>query len=116
MVTPTFATVVIVVFLVVFGIIMPILNKRFPKFVSYRWSVVVVILALLLGALLDFSALSEDSRHCLLVGGLVIVGGYVLLRTVEKALANGWLRGIRLDVRKGDASATLSSSDAEKKS
>lgn len=102
MVTPTFATIVIVVFLVVFGIIMPILNKKFPKFISYRWSVVVVILALLLGAILDFDALSENVRHCLLVGGLIIVGGYVLLRTVEKALANGWLRGAEIEAEKGD--------------
>lgn len=102
MVTPTFATIVIVAFLVVFGIIMPILNKKFPKFISYRWSVVVVILALLLGAILDFNALSENVRHCLLVGGLVIVGGYVLLRTVEKALANGWLRGAEIEAEKGD--------------
>lgn len=102
MVTPTFATIVIVVFLVVFGIVMPILNKKFPKFISYRWSVVVVILALLLGAILDFDALSENVRHCLLVGGLIIVGGYVLLRTVEKALANGWLRGAEIEAEKGD--------------
>lgn len=102
MVTPNFATIVIVAFLVVFGIIMPILNKKFPKFISYRWSVVVVILALLLGAVLDFDALSENVRHCLLVGGLVIVGGYVLLRTIEKALANGWLRGAEIEAEKGD--------------
>lgn len=102
MVTPNFATIVIVVFLVVFGIVMPILNKKFPKFISYRWSVVVVILALLLGAVLDFDALSENVRHCLLVGGLVIVGGYVLLRTIEKALANGWLRGAEIEAEKGD--------------
>lgn len=102
MVTPNFATIVIVVFLVVFGIVMPILNKKFPKFISYRWSVVVVILALLLGAVLDFDALSENVRHCLLIGGLVIVGGYVLLRTIEKALANGWLRGAEIEAEKGD--------------
>lgn len=113
MVTPTFATIVIVAFLAVFGVIMPILNKKFPKFISYRWSVVVVILALLLGAVLDFDALSDNARYCLLVGGLIIAGGYVFLRTIEKALANGWLRGLRLDVRKGDASASLHSDGGE---
>lgn len=115
MLSPETATIIIVAFLVVFGIIMPILNKKLPKFISYRWSVIVVILALLIGAVLDFDALSEQVRYGLIVGGLVIAGGYILLRTVEKALANGWLRGVRLDVRKGDASATLSSSDAERK-
>lgn len=113
MISPSFATVVILAFLVIFGILMPVLNRKFPKFISYRWSVIVVVLALLLGSVLDFDALSDDVRYALIVGSLVIAGGYILLRTAEKALANGWLRGVRIDVRKGDASASLSS-DAEK--
>lgn len=114
MLSPDIATIIVVAFLVVFGVILPIFNRKLPKFISYRWCVVVVILALLIGAVLDFGALSDEVRYALIVGALVISGGYILLRTIEKALANGWLRGIRLDVRKGDASATLSS-DAEKK-
>lgn len=106
MVSPTFATIVIISFLILFGIVMPILNKKFPKFISYRWSVVVVILALLIGALLDFDSLSEEVRHCLLVGGLIIVGSYVALRTIEKALANGWLRGAEIEASKGDIKFT----------
>jgi fucose permease len=102
MLSPETATIIIVAFLVVFGIIMPILNKKLPKFISYRWSVIVVILALLIGAVLDFDALSEQVRYGLIVGGLVIAGGYILLRTVEKALANGWLRGAEIEAEKGD--------------
>lgn len=110
MLSPDTATIIVVAFLIVFGIVMPILNKKLPKFISYRWSVIVVILALLIGAVLDFGELSDEVRYALVIGALVISGGYILLRTVEKALANGWLRGVRLDVRKGDASASLSSS------
>ena len=84
----------------------PILNKKLPKFISYRWNVVVVILALLIGAILDFDSLSDDVRHCLLVGGMIIVGGYVALRTIEKALANGWLRGTEIEATKGDIKVT----------
>lgn len=102
MLSPETATIIIVAFLVVFGIIMPILNKKLPKFISYRWSVIVVILALLIGAVLDFDALSEQVRYGLIIGGLVIAGGYILLRTVEKALANGWLRGAEIEAEKGD--------------
>lgn len=102
MLSPDTATIIIVAFLIVFGIIMPILNKKLPKFISYRWSVIVVILALLIGAVLDFDALSEQVRYGLIVGGLVIAGGYILLRTVEKALANGWLRGAEIEAEKGD--------------
>lgn len=102
MVTPTLATFIIVGFLVVFGIVMPILNKKFPKFISYRWSVVVVILSLLIGAVIDFDALTENVRYALILGALIITGGYILLRTIEKALANGWLRGAEIEAEKGD--------------
>ena len=114
MVTAGTATAIIVAFLIVFGVCIPVLNRAAPKFVSYRWCVVVVVLATLLGVVIDFDGLSEETRRDIIIGALIIAGGYVFLRTIEKALANGWLRGIRLDVRKGDASATLSS-DAEKK-
>lgn len=102
MLSPNVATIIIVSFLVVFGIVMPILNRKLPKFISYRWSVIVVILALLIGAVLDFDALSENVRYALIVGSLVIAGGYILLRTIEKALANGWLRGAEIEAEKGD--------------
>lgn len=102
MLSPNVATIIIVSFLVVFGIVMPILNRKLPKFISYRWSVIVVILALLIGAVLDFDALSDNVRYALIVGSLVIAGGYILLRTIEKALANGWLRGAEIEAEKGD--------------
>lgn len=107
MLGPDTATLIIVSFLVLFGLLLPVLNRVAPKFVSYRWSVVVVLLALLLGAVIDFGGLPDAARQAVIVGSLVISGGYVFLRTVEKALANGWLRGVRLDVRKGDTSASL---------
>lgn len=114
MISPTAATAIVVSFLVAFGVILPIFNRKLPKFVSYRWCVIVVILALLIGAVLDFDALSDEVRYALVIGALVIAGGYILLRTIEKALANGWLRGMRLDVRKGDASASLSADKEDK--
>lgn len=108
MISPTFATIVIVSFIVVFGVVVPIINKKAPKYISYRWCVVVVILALLIGAVIDFDVLSDDARNVVLMGGLIVSGGYVLLRTLEKVLANGWLKGAKLEVQKGDLSASLS--------
>lgn len=102
MISPTFATWIIVGFMVIFGVVLPVLNKKFPKFVSYRWCVIVVILAILIGSVIDFDALSENVRYALIVGSLVIAGGYILLRTIEKALANGWLRGAEIEAEKGD--------------
>ncbi len=108
MIDPAVATAIIIGFLFVFGLCLPVLNKLAPEYVSYRWCVVVVILALLIGVVVDFSELSDEARGYVVLGGLIIAGGYIVLRTLEKALANGWLHGVRLDVRKGDASATVS--------
>lgn len=108
MISPTFATIVIVSFILVFGVVIPIINKKAPKYISYRWCVVVVILALLIGAVVDFDVLSDEARNVVLMGGLIVSGGYVLLRTLEKVLANGWLKGAKLEVQKGDLSASLS--------
>lgn len=115
MIPPTVATVVVVSFVVVFGLVLPIINRVAPKYVSYRWCVVVAVLAMMLGVVIDFGELSDEARLYVILGGLVIAGGYVFLRTIEKALANGWLRGVRLDAKKGDASVSLHSDAAAHK-
>lgn len=107
MIQPEWATAIIIIFILVFGVGVPILNRKAPKYISYRWCVIVVILALLIGAVIDFDILSDDARRVLLVGGLVTVGVYVVLRTLEKALANGWLNGASIEAQKGDAKVTI---------
>ena len=93
MIDPYVATAVICALIVVFGLVLPILNHKLPEYVSYRWCVVVVVLAVLVGAVVDFAPLSDETRRTLIIGALIIVGAYVVLRTAEKALAKGWLRG-----------------------
>ena len=117
MISPLFATIVIIVFILLFGVGLPILNKKAPKYISYRWCVIVVVLALLIGAVIDFEVLSDDARRVILIGGLVIADAYILLRTIEKVLANGWLKGATLEAKKGDMSLTLTADqkDEEKK-
>ena len=85
------------------------MDKVAPKYVSYRWCVVVVVLALLIGVVIDFDVLSDEARKIMMVGCLVIAGGYVLLRTAEKAFANGWLKGAQIEAKKGDISIKVSS-------
>lgn len=114
MLHPIAAAAILGAFLLLFGFLVPYLNAKKRDLVSLRWCVVVAVLAMMLGAVIDFAALSDDVRRILLVGGLAISGGFVFLRTIEKALANGWLRGIRLDVRKGDASASISADKEDK--
>ena len=113
MISPTAATIIVVCFLLVFGVGLPVLNVKIPKFVSYRWCVIVVVLALLIGAVIDFEVLSDESRQIVLISGMVIGGAYVLLRTIEKVLANGWLHGASIEAKKGDISVKLTSTSQE---
>lgn len=113
MISPTVATIVVISFILTFGVIVPILDKKIPKYISYRWCVIVVVLSLLVGAVIDFEVLSDDARHVILVGGLVISGVYVLLRTLEKVLANGWLRGAQIEAQKGDIKVKVSSTEKQ---
>lgn len=109
MISPFWATIIIVAFILIFGVGVPILNRKAPKYISYRWCVIVVVLALLIGVVVDFEVLSNDARKIILIGGLVIAGVYVALRTIEKVLANGWLRGATIEAKKGDIEVKLTS-------
>lgn len=116
MITPELATGIVVAFILIFGVGVPILNKKAPKYISYRWCVIVVIMALLIGVVVDFDVLSDTARQAIIIGGLVITGVYVILRTLEKALANGWLRGTTIEVEKGDIKATVKNDSGKNKS
>jgi hypothetical protein len=114
MIDPVFATIVVISFIVIFGIGVPILDRKAPKYISYRWCVVVVILSLLIGAVIDFEVLTDDARKIVLIGGLVIAGGFIFLRTAEKILANGWLKGASIEAKKGDIELTFKPGDSKK--
>lgn len=109
MISAHIATIIVLAFIIIFGVGVPILDKRVPKYISYRWCVVVVVLALLIGVVVDFGELPQDIRRAVVIGGLVIAGAYIVLRTVEKTLANGWLRGAKIEAKKGDISVSVSS-------
>lgn len=114
MISPIWATIIIIAFILIFGVGVPILNRKAPKYISYRWCVIVVVLACLIGVIVDFEVLSDEARKVVLVGGLVIAGVYVLLRTIEKVLANGWLRGATIEVKKGDIEAKMTAERDDK--
>lgn len=114
MINPTPAVLIVVGFIMVFGVGVPILNRKAPKYISYRWCVIVVVLALLIGAVIDFDVLTDEARKVVLVGGLVIGGLYILLRTIEKVLANGWLKGATIEAKKGDISVKVTGKDGGK--
>lgn len=117
MISATAATVIISIFIAVFGIILPVLDKSktLGKCISFRWAVVVTLLAILLGCVLDFGHLDETARHMIIVGVVIICGIYVIVRSAEKWLANGWSLGVsRLHVEKGDLKGDILLSEENK--
>ena len=70
----------------------------------------------MVGVVIDFKTLADGTRDIVLTGGMIIVGAYLLFRTIEKVLYNGWLKGVNLktEIKKGETiiKADLSSSNA----
>ena len=93
----TATTIVLIGFLVVTGVVVPIcgVSEKIREVISLRWLVIVTILALTLGAAIDFDHLDDASRMAVIIGGMVIGGLFVLLRTYEKCKAKGWSFGVK---------------------
>ena len=108
MITPSWATIAIIASALFLLVIIPLLDgsHRFGKYISLRYTLVVVALTMALGCILDFSHLLESSRNIVLTGALVLTGLFVVVRSLEKCklgtkLAN---KKIELEVSKGDTS------------
>ena len=118
MIEPASATIIILGFIAVFGFGLPLL-ERVPVIrdaISYRWAVMVVLLAVMLGCVLDFSHLNDQLRLYTVVGITIIAAIYIILRSIEKALAKGWTLGVdRIHLEKGDAKAEVILNEDEKK-
>lgn len=93
----TATTIVLIGFLVVTGVVVPIcgVSEKIREVISLRWLVIVTILSLTLGAAIDFDHLDDASRLAVIIGGMVIGGLFVLLRTYEKCKAKGWSFGVK---------------------
>ncbi len=117
MVSPLLATIIILCFIGLFGVVLPILDKVpfIKQFISFRWSIIVIFLAMMLGALVDFSHLSDSFRITLAIGVMVLGGIYIIIRSYEKILANGWQLGIdKVRIEKGDIKAELDLAESSK--
>lgn len=95
----------------ILALIIPLLNAipKLSSFISLRWSCVSVILLIMVGVVIDFEPLADTTRDIALKGGLIIVAAFIILRTVEKVLANGWLNKVNVKgtIQKGDIVATV---------
>ncbi len=111
MIEPYTATGVIIAFLIIWAIIIPICGAipKVREVISYRYLVITVFLACMIGVIINFSELDTSVRVTVIVGASILSGMYIILRSWEKAAYNGWLSGrnIEASISKGDAKAEL---------
>lgn len=105
------ATYVLAGFLVIFGVLLPIVDKipKVKSVVSFRWTIVVIYSAMCLGVIIDFGHLDTSVRFAVVIGGILLSALFMVVRSREKAAINGWqLPHTRTSIKHGDIQAELS--------
>ena len=90
----TWITLILIAFLL---IIVPLI-ERIPKIgecISRRWIVVTVTTTLMVAVVINFERLDNGVRGSIIIGGFIVGIMYILLRSLEKALAKGWTFGVK---------------------
>lgn len=105
MIAASWATIILIGFILLYGVLIPILDVKAKNFMSLRWAALVVIMAMGVGALLDFDHLSDDCRKVILLGVVICVPIWIALRTIEKLAMKGYVG--KITARKGDASVDI---------
>ena len=107
MLTPTIASIALLCVCVLLLIVVPIMDgsEKFAKFISLRYILVAMSLIMALGCILDFSHLAESSRNIVLTGSAILVGIFVIVRSLEKVKLGG--KKIELTAKKGDMEAGM---------
>lgn len=88
----------IAIALIAFLLIIVPLIERIPKIgecVSHRWIVVTVAITLMVAVVINFEHLDNGVRGSIIIGGFIVSIMYILLRSLEKALAKGWSFGVK---------------------
>lgn len=106
MIEPSFATLIMLVIGLLLLFIIPILDgsKKFGKYISLRYTLVVITTIMALGCILDFSHLADTARNITLIGGLSLIGLFVIVRSLEKCKLGA--RTFEIEVHKGDCGAS----------
>lgn len=106
MLTPITAAIILIAVTILLLILIPLLDgsKRFNQYISLRYTLVALSLIMALGCILDFSHLNESSRNIVLAGGLILVGLFVVVRSLEKMKLGN--KVIDVSASKGDIKLT----------
>lgn len=86
MIEPNLATMILLGVCILLLVVIPMLDgsTRFARYISLRYTLVSVVLIMALGCVLDFSHLADQSRNIVLLGGIILVGVFVIVRSLEK--------------------------------
>lgn len=117
MIEPTTTTIIILSLLAIL-MSLPLIEiiPRVGKIVSLRWAIVAIIVSLMVAAILDFSHLSDDIRKTVIVGGLCTGGLWIVARSAEKALFNGFFaKAGKVEVDIDDKRLTIENAEVGEK-
>lgn len=113
MIQPETTTAIILVLLAVL-MALPLIEiiPRVGKIVSLRWAIVAIVVTLMVAVILDFSHLSDGIRKTVIVGGLCTGGLWIVARSVEKALFNGFFaKAGKVEVDMDDKKLTIENAE-----
>lgn len=117
MIEPLSATAIIIAFLVIWGILIPVVGiiPKIKEIISYRYLIVIVFLACMIGVVINYHDLDSTIKFAVIIGTAILSGIFILLRSFEKICANGWISGrdIKASVSKGDMKAELDVKEKE---
>ena len=112
------ATAIIIGFLLIWGILIPVCGviPKIKSIISYRYLIIIVFLACMVGVIINFSGLESSIRIAVVISSAILAGLYILIRSFEKAAYNGWIghRDIKASLQKGDISASVELTDKNK--
>lgn len=117
MIEPTTTTVIILSLLAIL-MSLPLIEiiPRVGKIVSLRWAIVAIVVTLMVAVILDFSHLSDDIRKTVIVGGLCTGGLWIVARSVEKALFNGFFaKAGKVEIDVDDKKLTIENAEVGEK-
>lgn len=114
MIEPNFATCVLIVFLIVWGLVFPIIGviPKIREMVSLRYLTLVVWLAILIGVIVNFGALSDSIKLSVVISAAIMSALFTVVRSYEKVSYN---HDLKASVSKGDAKAELEIKNVETK-
>lgn len=114
------ATTVILAFLLVFGVMVPIVGviPKVKEIISLRYITLIVWLACMVGIIVNFSNLSDSVKLAVVISTAIMSAIYICFRSIEKWMYNGWKLGkeVKASVQKGDAKLEVELKEKDKDS